>query len=57
MGLDIKEVMCCVPYQSVYRYCRQTYEEQAYKQQLVEHLVKPRLTFHGTRPQVIPSIV
>ncbi|KAF5334856.1 hypothetical protein D9758_014299 [Tetrapyrgos nigripes] len=38
-----------------YRRSRGTSSTQ--KEDLIEHIVRPKLTFHGTRPDLVPSIV
>lgn len=50
---DISELRRCVPYE----HRRRQGEGQAAREQLVEYLIKPRITFHGTRRDLVPSIV
>ncbi|PSN72579.1 hypothetical protein BS50DRAFT_485106 [Corynespora cassiicola Philippines] len=52
MEANLQELKPCVPIEH-----RRTRDGQATKEQLVEYLTKPRLTFHGTRRDLVPSIV
>ncbi|KAF1999036.1 ADP-ribosylation [Amniculicola lignicola CBS 123094] len=49
MGEPIEELRKCVP--------RELRRLRSDKEQLVEYLTEPRLSFHGTRQDLVPSIV
>lgn len=53
MRVPVKDLKAFVPREKQRRYG----DGQAAKEQLVEHLTKTRTTFHGTRRDLVPSIV
>jgi hypothetical protein len=50
--VDMQKLRTCVPNQH-----RRLGDGQATREQLVHYLTKPRLTFHGTRRELVPSIL
>ncbi|KAF2179388.1 hypothetical protein K469DRAFT_694084 [Zopfia rhizophila CBS 207.26] len=53
MNQDIKQLQACVPHESR----RTRGSDSAAKEQLVDYLLKPRITFHGTTRHNVSSIV
>lgn len=52
MKLKFDDLQVCFPKEH-----QRARESQASKEQLVDYLIKPRITFHGTRRDNVPSIV